>query len=78
MKIVFLFTFIRKYISGHETAVRLLLASEVGLRCLKTSRITPLHLACICADSTCLKAIINALRVDSISTLINMATKLEQ
>jgi hypothetical protein len=65
-------------ILGHETAVRILLASEIGLRCLKTSRITPIHLACIRADSTCLKAILNALRADSISTMINLSTKIDQ
>ncbi|CAF3090288.1 unnamed protein product [Rotaria socialis] len=63
---------------GHETAVRLLLASEVGLKCLTTSRITPVHLACICADSTCLKAIMNALQTDSIAKMINLPTKLER
>ncbi|CAF0870900.1 unnamed protein product [Rotaria sordida] len=63
---------------GHETAVRILLASDISLRCLTTSRITPVHLACICADSTCLKAILNALQTDSISTMINLPTRLEQ
>ncbi|CAF3512085.1 unnamed protein product [Adineta steineri] len=63
---------------GHETAVRILLASDVSLRCLKTSRITPVHLACIRADATCLRAILNVLRTDSISTIINLPTKVDQ
>jgi hypothetical protein len=65
-------------ILGHETAVRLLLTSEVSLLCLKTSRITPIHLACIRADSACLKAVITILREDSLSTMINLPTKIDQ
>ena len=53
----------------------MLLISEVGLRCLKTSRITPIHLACLRADVTCLKELLDALEPDSISTIINLPTK---
>lgn len=63
---------------GHETAVRILLASDVNLRCLQTSRITPIHLACMRSDSTCLKAIFNVLRSDSIPILVNLPTKVDR
>ncbi|CAF1316153.1 unnamed protein product [Adineta ricciae] len=63
---------------GHDTAVRILLASDVSVRCLKTSRITPVHLACMRADATCLQAILSALRTDSVATMINLPTKVDQ
>lgn len=50
----------------------------MSLRCLKTSRITPVHLACIRADATILNSILSALRTDSISTIINLPTKTDR
>lgn len=65
-------------LKGSQAAIRIILNSDIAIQCLKTSRITPIHLACLRGDIACLREMFEALECESISNLINLPTKTDQ